>query len=58
MIICVCNNISSKDIEELTKSGVVSCCKDVYTHYQVDKRDICSGCPKQICNVIEEMNRD
>lgn len=56
MIICVCNNISSKDIEELVNSGVVSCCKDVYNYYRIDS--ICSCCPKQICNVIEEMNGD
>ena len=56
VIVCVCNNISSKDIEELVESGVVSCCRGVYTHYQVNKKDICSCCPKQICNVIEGMD--
>lgn len=57
MIVCVCNNISSKNIEELVRAGVASCCKDVYNAYQVDK-NICSCCPKQICNVIEEIRDD
>jgi bacterioferritin-associated ferredoxin len=56
MIVCICNNISSGDILLLIEKGVVTSCKDVYNYYQIDS--ICSFCPKQICNVIEEMKDD
>ena len=55
MIVCCCSGISSKDIKLLYQNNLVQSVKDVYTHYNKDKKEICSCCPKQIEKALEEI---
>ncbi len=55
MIVCCCSGISSKDIKLLYQNNLVQAVKDVYTHYNKDKKEICYCCPKQIEKALEEI---
>ena len=58
MIVCCCSGISSKYIKLLYQNNLVQSVKDVYNHYNKDKKGICSCCPKQIEKALYEIRYD